>query len=69
MNEICRLSKNFCENSGRTVPIDKDIELALRYLNVDEDGLVNEIAKLMDPAHQVPTLQGKNCLNKLKLSF
>lgn len=65
MNEICRLSKNFSENAGRIVTIDKDVELALRYLNVDEDGLIQEIAKLMDPTNQLPILQGEYFLNRL----
>lgn len=59
MNEICRLTKLFCENTCRTIPIDKDVELALRYLNVDEEQLVNEIIRLKDNPDQFPSLQGK----------
>jgi hypothetical protein len=56
MGEVCRLSKLFCENMGRTVPIDKDVELALRYLNVPENELTDEIVKLLSHPNQ-PALQ------------
>jgi len=56
MGEICRLTKLFCENTGRTIPVDKDVELALHYLNVPESELTYEISKLLENPNQ-PALQ------------
>lgn len=61
MNEICRLTKLFCENTGRTLPLDKDVEMALRHLNVSENAMIAEITNLVQrPNYFVP--HGKTLL-------
>ncbi|KAI6171156.1 putative rnase h [Aphelenchoides bicaudatus] len=57
MNEICRMSKLFCDNAGRTIPIDKDIEMALNFMNVSDVGLVEEFNKCVEAPEKYPALQ------------
>lgn len=62
MDNICRLAKQFCENASRTIPIDKDVELALAYLNVPEEKIIQEIEKLKNQPQHFPALEGKTLI-------
>ncbi|KAI6212514.1 Exonuclease family protein [Aphelenchoides besseyi] len=57
MSEICRITKLVCEHSGRVLPIETDVELALRNLGANKLRIIEEIQKLSDPSTAYPVLR------------
>ncbi|KAI6186003.1 Exonuclease family protein [Aphelenchoides besseyi] len=57
MGEICRITKLVCEHSGRVLPIETDVELALRNLGANKLKIIEEIQKLSNPSTAYPVLR------------